>query len=158
MRAKPFALALADRFRRVRREPRREQRRTHGSLRAAEERWERRAPDPVPQLRLRLGVARAEQEERAVDLCDLWARPIRGVGDDAVEEHLRLAPLGRHLQGEPGREQERVRRLRVLGPEADELEDLPPRLVVAILPECRPRDAEPRRAGLRMAGELDERA
>src|SRR5207245_3693847 len=62
----------------------------------------------------------------------------RIVPDDAVEEHLLLVPLGRHLQGELRREQERVRRLRVLGPEADELEELPPRLVVAILPQCRP--------------------
>src|SRR5439155_1754140 len=105
----------------------------------------------------RLEVARAEQKHRAVKLRELRARPIRVLCDDPVEERLGLGPLGWRLQGELRREQERVRGLRVPGVPSDELEEFAPRLVVLVLPERRPRDAEPGRASERMARELDER-
>ncbi|MBI2014359.1 MAG: hypothetical protein HYS77_02300, partial [Candidatus Rokubacteria bacterium] len=136
-----------------------EQRRPEGRVGPPEERWERRARDPVAELgdggsRL----AHAQHQDRAIEPRELRARMARVIGDDPVEELARRLAVVVEAQRLLGGELERVRRVGVPGEEARELEELPPRLVAPVLAQRAPGDAEPGVGRLRVVGELDEQA
>ena len=127
-------------------------------MRAAEQRGEGRAAEPVAQGRVGTGgVALTQQREPAIEAREVRARMGRIRGDDALH-HLAPRREVPRLQGQLRGEQERVGRAGVVGLGAHGLQQLAARVVLASLLEVRPRQRRARERRLRIGRELHEHA